>query len=67
MSLVVNTFDKSPLNVGVTEVRPADALVIWAQPVDPLLLPVVVQGEDRPTGPGQQLDLGRVKPHHQQL
>lgn len=44
------TFDECPLVVGAPHVGPVDALVVRTQPVDKLLLPVVVQREDRTLG-----------------
>lgn len=38
-----HTFDESFLAVGFLDVSPADALVIWAEPVNSLLGPVVIQ------------------------
>lgn len=49
-----STFDEGPFVIGVLHVNPADALIVGTQPVNSLLIPVVIQREHRPAGGGQK-------------
>lgn len=48
-------------------VSPADALVLWTQPVHSLLSHVIIQGEDWSVGQGEELQVVAVDPQDQEL
>lgn len=61
------TFDESSSAVWFFYVNPANALVIWAEPVNSLLGPVVIQWEDGPIDRRQKSQAAAVDAQQPQL